>query len=124
MPKRSLHPCHEPGCTVLLQPGQECPRHPHLPRAKDERASASQRDYGWDWKKNVRDPYLAAHPYCVNLFDMHGPCVPAKVVDHILPRRQGGTNAWSNLQSLCRRCDNKKHYLDGSKGKPLEKSPV
>ncbi|MBI5951886.1 MAG: HNH endonuclease [Chloroflexi bacterium] len=41
--------------------------------------------------------------------------MPAKVVDHIKPRKQGGSDDWSNLQGLCRRCDNRKHYSDGSK---------
>ena len=29
---------------------------------------------------------------------------PAEVVDHILPRWAGGTDAWDNLQALCTRC--------------------
>jgi len=88
--------------------------HP-LPRPHDNRPSSTDRDYGYDWKTNVRDPYLAAHPYCVNPFGLHGPQVRAKIVDHKLPRKQGGTDDWNNLQGLCRRCDNKKHYYDGSK---------
>jgi len=64
----------------------------------------------------VRDPFLAAHPFCVNPFGLHGAQVPAVVVDHILPKKQGGSDAWSNLQGLCRQCDNKKHFFDGSKG--------
>ena len=117
MPKRSPHPCRVPGCTILVQPGQDCPRHPR-PRAVDDRPSASARGYGWDWKTRVRDPFLKAHPWCVNPFGLHGPRVPAVVVDHIHPRSQGGTDGWSNLEGLCRRCDNKKHYLDGSKDRP------
>jgi 5-methylcytosine-specific restriction endonuclease McrA len=83
----------------------------------DDRPSASARDYDWNWKKNMRDPYLKVHPWCVNPFGLHGLQVPAKIVDHILPRKQGGTDNWKNLEGLCRQCDNKKHYLDGSKGR-------
>lgn len=99
---------------MLLQPGQDCPRHPRPPRV-DTRPTAAQRGYGWDWKTKVRDPYLVAHPWCVDPYKQHGTQVPAVVVDHILPRTQGGTDEWSNLEGLCRRCDNKKQWQDGSR---------
>jgi 5-methylcytosine-specific restriction endonuclease McrA len=34
---------------------------------------------------------------------------PAKVVDHIIPRREGGRDDLVNLRSLCRSCDNRRH---------------
>lgn len=114
MPRRAPHPCAERGCQNLIYDGSRCAVH-QLPRSPDNRPSATERGYGYDWKTNVRDPFLAAHPYCANPFGTHGSQVLAKVVDHILPRKQGGTNDWSNLQGLCRACDNKKHYYDGSK---------
>lgn len=115
MPKRSPRPCSKPGCGTLVYEGSRCAEHP-LPRPVDTRPSASARGYGYDWKTRVRDPFLAEHPYCINPFDLHGPRVRAVVVDHILPRGQGGSDDPGNLQGLCRRCDNKKHYKDGSKG--------
>lgn len=33
----------------------------------------------------------------------------AVVVDHVVPRRDGGADALSNLRSLCRGCDNRRH---------------
>jgi 5-methylcytosine-specific restriction protein A len=114
MPKRPPRPCAVRGCKHLVHEGSRCQAH-QLPRPRDERPSAAARGYGYDWKVKVRDPYLAAHPYCSNPFGLHGPFVLAVVVDHIKPKKQGGTDDWSNLQTLCRACDNKKHYYDGSK---------
>lgn len=114
MPRRAPHPCAAPGCNALVYEGSRCPRH-RLPRQRDTRPNSTDRGYGYEWQTKVRDPYLKAHPYCVNLFGLHGPLVAAKIVDHIIPRKQGGSDDWSNLEGLCRRCDNKKHYIDGSK---------
>jgi len=33
-------------------------------------------------------------------------------VDHIVPRKQGGSNELSNLQALCRKCNAQKKHLD------------
>jgi 5-methylcytosine-specific restriction endonuclease McrA len=38
---------------------------------------------------------------------------PADVVDHIIPRSQGGTEAPGNLRSLCRLHDNRRHKEKG-----------
>lgn len=46
--------------------------------------------------------YIRQHPVCV-VCD-----APATDVDHILPKRRGGTDQESNLQSLCSTCHNRK----------------
>lgn len=120
MPSRSAHPCAEHGCNRLVTQGSRCAEH-RLLRAPDTRPSAAERGYGRDWKTKVRDPFIKEHPWCTNPFGLHGPRVSAVVVDHITPRAKGGTDAWVNLQGLCRRCDNKKHYRDGSKGEKGKK---
>jgi 5-methylcytosine-specific restriction enzyme A len=113
MPKHSPRPCAQHGCGELVYDGSRCVEH-QLPRAPDKRPSSTVREYGYDWKTKVRDPYLKVHPWCVNLYGTHWAQLRAVVVDHILPKEQGGTDDWSNLQGLCRSCDNKKHYDDGS----------
>lgn len=118
MPRKPPRPCRVAGCPELVYGGGECPRHPRpkqRSRPRDTRPNAAARGYGYDWKTKVRDPYLHAHPYCANPFGLHGPRERAVVVDHVIPKKQGGTDDWNNLQGLCRRCDNKKHYVDGSK---------
>lgn len=114
VPRRAPHPCAVHGCSNLVYDGSRCTEHP-LPRPRDDRPSSTARGYGYEWKVKVRDPFLKTHPYCVNPFGLHGFQVYAVVVNHKLPRRKGGTDDWNNLEGLCRRCDNKNHYIDGSK---------
>ena len=63
---------------------------------------------GWP---RIRDRYLRMNPRCVMCGE------PANVVDHITPRRRFRKdqahlyNHWSNLQSMCTRCHNRKTGL-------------
>ena len=38
------------------------------------------------------------------------------IVDHIVPRRQGGSDAPDNLRTLCPACDNRRHGQRGARG--------
>jgi 5-methylcytosine-specific restriction protein A len=67
------------------------------------KGSDTARGYGWDWRKLrlislKRDSYLCQS--CIK----QGIATAANQVDHIKPKAQGGTNALSNLQSLCEPC--------------------
>ena len=65
------------------------------------RGSATQQGYGAPWRK-LRAEVLAAQPWC-------GECgAVATDVDHIVPRRRGGTDAFSNLRPLCHGCHSRK----------------
>ena len=45
----------------------------------------------------------------------------SSVVDHILAKSKGGTDAYTNLQGVCQRCHDIKTYLcDGAFGRPLQ----
>lgn len=58
--------------------------------------------------RTVRKAYLMAHPMCVKC-QQKGIITEATVVDHKIPIRQGGDEySWTNLQSLCASCHNKK----------------
>ena len=51
------------------------------------------------------------NPLCADPFGFHaaaGRIVVVEQVDHIVPRAAGGTDEWSNLQSLCARCHARK----------------
>lgn len=68
---------------------------------RDDRESAGARGYGARWRK-LRKMVLAAQPLCVRCDR------PAKHVDHIVPRSQGGDDSMANLQALCATCHNRK----------------
>ena len=116
MTHRAPRPCAERGCSNLVYKGSRCDSH-RLPRAVDGLPNSTARGYGYNWKIKVRDPYLALHPWCADPYGKHqGVLVHARIVDHKIPRRQGGTDIKSNLQGLCVNCHNYKTAIDGSKG--------
>ena len=93
--------CLEPGCPVITRETR-CPA--HQPR----RLGTSQRGYGTAWQA-IRLEVLRQEPYCRRCG------APATTVDHILPLRQGGTNARYNLQALCKRCHDRKTSKAGGR---------
>jgi DNA modification methylase len=64
---------------------------------KRSRGSSTAQGYGADWRK-LRARVLREEPDCRRC-GAH-----ATDVDHIVPRRQGGTNDRTNLQALCKQC--------------------
>lgn len=90
-------------CGTLIALGR--PRCPECERAKRKRYEASrgnagQRGYGAAWRKLCKE-MLQAAPYCQ--------CGRrADTVDHIVPRRRGGTDAPGNLETMCRPCHSRK----------------
>jgi 5-methylcytosine-specific restriction protein A len=64
-------------------------------------------DYGPEWRK-ISDEQLAREPWC-----QCGCGRPAEVVDHVIPRSQGGTDDRSNLRSLARTCHGEKTWRIG-----------
>lgn len=80
------------------------PNH-QTPRLKvdkaDDRPSAWQRGYDATWRA-IRANHLVNNPMCVWCGRR------AQHVDHIIPRRKGGTDDSANLQSLCHSCHSSK----------------
>ena len=91
--------CHVLGCLTI-----SCEEHPS-PRRPSRRPSSHSRGYGAGWRRK-RALFLARFPVCANCGE------PATDVDHILPRRQGGSEHESNLQALCHSC----HSVKTSRG--------
>ena len=81
-------------------------------RAVDHwRGSAASRGYGHCWRR-LRRWVLAAGPLCVVCGRL------ATDVDHIVPRRLGGTDSLDNLQPLCHECHSRKTAgSDGALGR-------
>lgn len=76
---------------------------PHIGhrRLGPPRLSAATQGYGAEWRR-IRAAHLELEPDCVNCGR------PGSHVDHILPRRQGGSNDHANLQTLCASCHSRK----------------
>ncbi len=75
-------------------------------REVDSRATSSKRGYDARWRR-LRRMCLRREPLCREC-KAAGFDVAASVVDHIIPLSEGGTNEFSNLQSLCVMHHNKK----------------
>ena len=103
MPHKAGRNCTTLGCAGIVQAGRcsVCgPTGRGAQREYDQRrGSAAARGYDRRWQK-IRLMHLRANPLCVMCL-AEGRTTLATDVDHIVPRRQGGTDAPSNLQSLC-----------------------
>ena len=111
MPIRSLKPCARAGCTKLTR-GRYCP--PCLSRRQreldEQRGSAAERGYGGKWRR-LRALILKRDPTCRCEVDEchHDPGYCGKRsshVDHMVAKRDGGTDDPSNLKGLCGTCHN------------------
>lgn len=71
------------------------------------RLSSGARGYGRQWREGVRAQVLREEPFCRSCLAM-GEQELTVIVDHIVPRRAGGSDARGNLQGLCRACSNRK----------------
>lgn len=78
-------------------------------RPQLKRPSAHQMGYGVIWRR-IRMMHLADEPLCQRCGGA------ANVVDHIIPKAQGGTDDEENLQSLCESCHNRKTACEDGGG--------
>ena len=74
-------------------------------RCPCRQASSIERGYGSAWQR-LRASILADDPDCAACG------APARVVDHIIARVNGGSDARDNLQALCRACHARKTAAD------------
>lgn len=103
--------CLYPGCTRSQQRDGYCTEHARLQDAQRTaiRGTRTQRGYDYRWQQ-LRLMVLRAQPSCV----VCG--APATDVDHILPKRLGGTDTRDNLQSLCHACHTRKTMRERQAG--------
>jgi 5-methylcytosine-specific restriction protein A len=97
------------------------------PYPKPKRPSPCKVGYGRDWAR-LASMFKQAHPLCADPFGVHAKeqrIEPSTQVDHITPRKAGGTDEWSNLQALCSSCHSRKTAtIDGGFGNPcVSKAP-
>ena len=107
MPRRARKRCPTPGCGNPTS-GGKC--EPCKAKVEGRRGSSNDRGYGVDWQNEISKPFLKANPNCAKCGKR------AVLVDHKKPRINGGTDAWSNLQSLCRSCHSRKTAKENALG--------
>ena len=119
MPKALKKPCAHKGCPELTH-DRYCEAHTkHYNNLynKKRRADPKRNDAFYssrNWRKS-REAQLRRHPTCEECLKA-GQVVPAKVVDHITPIKQGGDRYDpDNLQSLCVSHHNQKSVEEGSR---------
>jgi len=109
MPTKPKKLCAVPGCPRLVPSGQTyCAEHERQrqKRIDSKRESANARGYGNSWRR-LRRLVLNAEPLCREC-KRNGRIMLATEVDHIVPRANGGTNDFDNLQPLCKSCHSRK----------------
>lgn len=103
MPSAMRRACRVHGCPDPAVRDGYCERHAQQreQQRQADRGTAAERGYGYRWGK-LRLMVLREQPWCA----VCG--APATDVDHITPKRLGGTDRRENLQSLCHGCHTRK----------------
>lgn len=100
MPPRTPTPCRTRGCRALVSDRSGyCESHKSESWAR-QRAKPGRKIYGAAWRKQRAAALRRDRGLCV-LCLAEGRAVPATEVDHIIAVEHGGTDALSNLQSIC-----------------------
>ena len=109
MPKRLKKPCSYPRCPELIESGSYCEKHKKTERQRYDQARGNSRERGYTsaWDK-LRKWFLTNNPLCYDCLE-RGEVTPGKVVHHIKPKSEGGSDDTENLMTLCHRCHNVRH---------------
>ena len=123
MAMKPLRPCRHPGCPALTREGY-CDR--HKPKSAARRASAEY--HAWYslsvWTDDLRPAQFLREPWCRECAK-RGIRTRATVVDHVEPHR----GDWArfidraNLQSLCKRCHDRKTAQEQAEEKRKNRRP-
>lgn len=118
MPERPKTLCAEPGCNVLVDKGR-CELHARQVERpgsfKAIRKSRHERGYGYEWSKR-RKVVLQRDGYLCQRCKRAGRITAANIVDHIIPKAEGGTDDYDNLQVICNKCHQLKTAEEAARG--------
>lgn len=116
MPKAPPKPCTKPGCRKYATARGRCDDHQVTHNWDHRGKSRHERGYGSTWDKlkkqaEKRDKHLCQ--ICLK----KGICTKSDAVDHIIPKSQGGTDALTNLQCICKDCHTDKTQKEAKHGR-------
>ena len=108
MPKAAGRPCRHSGCAEVVRDGSGwCKAHlsdRSIGRWGDaRRGTRHERGYGSEWEV-TRGRILSRDKGLCQVCLQAGKYRPAKAVDHIVPKFEGGSDDDDNLQSICKVC--------------------
>lgn len=125
MPIKAARPCKHAGCGALVRHDSGyCDIHRSEAKlgkfADPFRGSRQSRGYGAAWDKLrlvvfARDNGLCQE--CLRMGIFTAPSGRARICDHIIPKAEGGTDALTNLQTLCLPCSNRKTADESGRGR-------
>jgi 5-methylcytosine-specific restriction protein A len=100
MPYAAPKPCRY--CGTLVRDGtSRCQTHRTVGRWGDAaRGSSHERGYGWQWQQ-LRKRILTRDKGLCQVCLAEGKFRPARDVDHIVHKADGGTDDDTNLQAIC-----------------------
>lgn len=117
MPYRPKKPCRHPGCPELTHE-MFCEKHKKEDNKiynQYKRDNLSRTFYRTQQWLEIRAKKLQISPFCEEC-RKNGTMVVGKIVDHIVPIKQGGAPYdLDNLQTLCWSCHSRKSILEGSR---------
>jgi 5-methylcytosine-specific restriction protein A len=98
-----------PGCPRPAWSGSLCDIHAKEKQKELDaaRLTPADRGYGNRWRIR-RNKFLKKHPLCADPDQVHTIPVKSTDVDHIIPKKNGGTDDEGNLQALCHTCHSRK----------------
>lgn len=121
MPSAAPRPCRHAGCSSLVRDGSGyCGVHQADKKlgtfADPRRGSRQSRGYGAAWDK-VRKIVLARDKGLCQECLRRSQYRLAAVVDHKIPKFEGGTDEEENLQALCKACHDAKTASESKRGR-------
>lgn len=104
MPIRAKTICNHPGCGSIIDAPGYCSKHfKNKATGWHQTKTTTQRGYGHAWRK-IRDYILKRDNYHCLVCAKKNRVSVATQVDHIISKSVGGTDDYSNLQSICVSC--------------------